>query len=326
MNNKKVIDNYDPSKEYKNFIKKYPKLLILDCKLPENIKITTITSIYHYDCVFNVDYIADKLQLKKNLISSIKYGQELINNDDNNTKNIKPVKSTLKVNKTLIKSTKRRNNIVNNYRNYQVLHKNLLLQVRIGIDDRVNNIKFILKIFQNGTIQVTGSKNIISVFFIFDQLFKILREDQYLKEGKENLYVDKLQYFNTTLINCKTKFNYNVDRVKLYNILKKYYKNYIIKFDPTRHAAISIKYTDLIKDENIINKYKIRYTTIFIFEKGTILVNNGNCYKDLILSYKYIMNIIYNHPEVLIEKTGEIINKNSIKQLTKIDKNNWDDF
>ena len=74
----------------------------------------------------------------------------------------------------------------------------------------------------------------------------------------------------------------------------------LVKFDPSRHAAISLKFNQLEEDKNIISKYKVRYLTIFLFERGTILINGANCYKDLIIAYKFIMNIILTNNQIMV--------------------------
>ena len=66
----------------------------------------------------------------------------------------------------------------------------------------------------------------------------------------------------------------------------------LVKFDPLRHASVSIKFNDLEQSDKI--KKEI---SIFIFEKGSILINGGTNYKDLIKAYKFIMIIILKNKD-----------------------------
>ena len=56
---------------YKEFIAKYPKLLSLDKQ--GILKITTITSMYHFNITFNIPFVVDNLPLDPNFIINIKY-------------------------------------------------------------------------------------------------------------------------------------------------------------------------------------------------------------------------------------------------------------
>ena len=73
----------------------------------------------------------------------------------------------------------------------------------------------------------------------------------------------------------------------------------LIKFDPLRHASVSIKYNDIEKTDKI--KKDI---SIFIFEKGTILINGSTNYRDLVKAYKFIMVFILRNKEKI-----ELINR-----------------
>lgn len=275
---------------YEEFIKKFPNLLKLDNEMPKNIKITTITSIYHYDIIIDPQYISDNIPLDKNFIENIKYGENKILEK----KGLNFYRTINKDEETL----KRKNHSIN-IKKY-VQHNNLYKQTRLGINIKQYDINFKLKMFKNGTIQTTGSKNIISVFYVFYNLFELLKKDKnYLESGYENLDIRKIKYFTCSLINCKLHLGFHVDRLNLYKLLKEK-TGMLVKFDPSRHAAISLKFNQLEEDKNIISKYKVRYLTIFLFERGTILINGANCYKDLIIAYKFIMNIILTNKQIMV--------------------------
>lgn len=278
------------SLSYEEFLSKYPKIAFLDCKIPDNIKITTITSIYHFDFVIDPQYISDNIPLSNDFIENVKYGENKVLESEG--------KNYYRTINSEEKKAKRKNHSIN-VKKY-VKHNNLYKQTRLGINIRQNNIKFKLKIFKNGTIQTTGSQSIKDVFFVLYNLFELFKKDEkYLESGYENLDIKKITYFTCSLINCKIYLGFQVNRVEAYKKLKDYTKM-MVKFDPSRHAAISIKFTDLEKDDNIISKYKKRYLTIFVFERGTILINGANCYKDLMIAYKYITEFLLSNKSLVV--------------------------
>lgn len=263
---------------FKDFKEKYPKLLALDNQNVLNI--TTITSIYHFDVKFNITHIADNIPLNDDFIINIKYGDNKTLND-NGLIYYRAVES-------INNKPKKKNKTINKKK--YIKHDNINKQLRIEFRIKKENIKFKFKLFENGTIQSTGSKNIISVLYVIYNLFELLKtDDNYLLEGYDNLKLEKLKSFNCSLINCKSSVDFNINRIKTFKLLLSLNLNMLIKFDPLRHASISIKFNDFIKDK------KQKDITIFIFEKGTILINGATNYKDLIKAYKFITLIILKH-------------------------------
>lgn len=261
---------------FKEFVEKYPNLLNLD---NQNIlNITTITSIYHFDVMFNIPFIADNIPLDSNFIINVKFG-------DNKSLTDQGLRY-YRVIEGINNKPKKRNKTINEKK--YIKHDNVNKQLRIEFKIKEENINFKFKLFENGTIQSTGSKNIISVLFVIYNLFEILKENKnYLQEGYENLNLEKLKSFNCSLINCKTQLDFKINRLNLFKILLKMNLGMLIKFDPLRHASVNIKYNDFEKE----NK-KQKDITIFIFERGSILINGANNYKDLIKAYRFIMLII----------------------------------
>lgn len=276
---------------FTEFVEKYPNLLSLDNQ--SILDITTITSIYHFDVMFNIPFIADNIPLDPNFIINIKYG-------DNKSLTDKGLKYYRAI-EGIDNKPKKRNKTINEKK--YIKHGNVNKQLRvefkhkIEFKDKSETINFKFKLFENGTIQSTGSKNIISVLFVIYNLFELLKENEnYLQTGHENLNIEKLKSFNCSLINCKTQLDFKINRLNLFKLLLKMDLNMLIKFDPLRHASVNIKYNDFEK----VNK-KQKDITIFIFERGTILINGANSYMDLIKAYKFIMLItLKNKTEIEI--------------------------
>ncbi len=266
---------------YKEFISKYPKLLSLDKQ--GILKITTITSMYHFDITFNIPFVVDNLPLDPNFIINIKYGDNKTLTDQG--------KIYYRVIDGINNVPKKKNNTINKKK--YIKHKNVDKQIRLEFKIKEEKINFKFKVFENGTIQATGSKNIISVLYVIYNFIEILKTDKrFLLTGHENLDIEKITYFDCAMMNCKTDVDFKINRLELFKILREMNLNMLIKFDPLRHASVSIKFNDLEQSDKI--KKEI---SIFIFEKGSILINGGTNYKDLIKAYKFIMIIILKNKD-----------------------------
>lgn len=266
---------------YSEFITKYPKLLTLDKQ--GILKITTITSMYHFDITFNIPFVVDNLPLDPNFIISIKYGDNKTLADQG--------KIYYRVIDGINNTPKKRNNTINKKK--YIKHRNVDKQIRLEFKIAKEKINFKFKVFENGTIQSTGSKNFISVLYVIYNFIEILKTDnRYLLSGHDKLDITKIKSFDCAMMNCKSDVDFKINRLELFKILREMNLNMLIKFDPLRHASVSIKYNDLEKSDKI--KKEI---SIFIFEKGSILINGGTNYKDLIKAYKFIMSIILEYKD-----------------------------
>ena len=266
---------------YKEFVAKYPKLLSLDKK--GILKITTITSMYHFNITFNIPFVVDNLPLDPNFIINIKYGDNKTLTDQG--------KIYYRVIDGINNVPKKKNNTINKKK--YIKHKNVDKQIRLEFKIKEEKINFKFKVFENGTIQATGSKNFISVLYVIYNFIEILKTDKrFLLTGHENLDIEKITYFDCAMMNCKADVDFKINRLELFKILREMNLNMLIKFDPLRHASVSIKFNDLEQSDKI--KKEI---SIFIFEKGSILINGGTIYKDLIKAYKFIMIIILKNKD-----------------------------
>lgn len=267
----------------KEFIEKYPKITSLDST--GILQITTITTILHFDVLFDIPYVVDNIPLDPNFIINIKYG-------DNKTL-YEQGKIYYRVIEGINNTPKKKNNTMNQKK--YIKHRNINKQIRIEFKIKEEKINFKIKLFENGTIQSTGSKNFISVFYVIYNLFEILKKDKkYLISGYENLDIRKIKYFDCAMINCKIDTGFKINRLALFNLINTMDLKMLVKFDPLRHASVSIKFNDLEKSEKI--KKEI---SIFIFEKGTILINGSTNYRDLIKAYKFIMLIIMKNKSTI---------------------------
>ena len=136
-----------------------------------------------------------------------------------------------------------------------------------------------LKIFSNGSFQMTGCQSIHialnAIETIFIQLCEtkaIIKkktmtiEEKPFSENPEIIKLDNIKELSISMINSDFKFPAKINRLALYEILK--VDGYEVKFDPTKHASVDIKY-QCSQDKKI---------SILVFEDGPILITGAkNC-------------------------------------------------
>lgn len=256
---------------YDDFKKLYPKIANLDCDMPNNIQITTHTLIYKFPILFNTKYIAEHIPMDKDFINIIKYG--------NSTNTFRSLISYVKKKSITINTQKKSKK-----------RKNFYFQTTLII---INSNKTInVKLFRNGTIQVTGSKNISFVFWAIYKILAIFYNE------KENTYaspfyncsLSNILDFKIVMINCVFNLGFEINKNNTYEMLLESIKSqYDPKFvqcnyDPLRHSGIILKY-------KTINSV----LSMIIFETGNAIISGAIKYSDIIRFYKFIMILLLNN-------------------------------
>ena len=161
-----------------------------------------------------------------------------------------------------------------------------------------------VKLFGNGAIQMTGCKNIEDSFKILEMIFKILSNVKAIvlnKEIVEVLFIvdefgndmstklSAIQIYNYKIVMINSYFNIDflIDRNKLFNVMRE--KNINCNYDPQRHSAVNCKYLD--------NNKQI---TILIFEKGSIIINGVNNYKQITVAYNFINKFLLQNYQNIV--------------------------
>jgi TATA-box binding protein (TBP) (component of TFIID and TFIIIB) len=262
---------------YNEFINKYYNIKELDPMLPDDIKITTITTHFTFPVIFNTRYIADNIVLDKDFIVSIKYGNTTAIRRSIITKDVKIKNKSKKVNN----------------------RQNFYFQTSLIVNSGKINLN--IKIFKNGSIQVTGAKNISSILWCLYKIFKIFRapKNNNFTTPFELANIKCIQNFNVSTINCTFNVGFKLNRTLTYIKLRN--DGYNVNYDSSRHSGINLKYTDLDNNFEINkSKFKKRQVTIIIFEKGNVLISGSINYKDIIICYKFLYNyLIENYNEIV---------------------------
>jgi TATA-box binding protein (TBP) (component of TFIID and TFIIIB) len=164
--------------------------------------------------------------------------------------------------------------------------------------------KINLKLFKNGSIQMSGCKSLKSINIVLNKLLIKLSEikAKYDKETEsitEILFVEDIVLLNIAsfkidMINSNYKVNLQIDRDKFYNLLLK--KKIKSSFEPCIRACIIVKHVPLIDNDDQ------KEISIFIFQKGNIIITGARKKTHILSSYNYINNILIKH-------SGEISKK-----------------
>jgi TATA-box binding protein (TBP) (component of TFIID and TFIIIB) len=94
-----------------------------------------------------------------------------------------------------------------------------------------------------------------------------------------------------------------INREKLYNILLE--KKIRCRYEPCIHACVTIKY--IPKEDNVVEKV----ISIFVFEKGSIIITGAKKKSHIISSYNYVNNIIKENRNDIEKQDLDDIIKNS---------------
>lgn len=241
-----------------------------------NIKISTIT----VNCKLNTDIMLDMFAkyvvLSENKIVSVKFGNR-----------VDPA-----TNRTIVAIKKKKKSS----------NKNFYNQVTILMKPS-NNIKhgyINIKVFKNGSLHMTGVKNMIDYYDVVNTLIKILKKGATIKKKnktKKIHYITNLKNVEVSntqirMINSNFRVDFKIDRKKLYHLLKKHHdidtKDTLIghveaSYNPNGgHSCVNIKHY-------IDEKHK---PSIFVFQTGAIIITGVKSIDNIVASYKYIIKIL----------------------------------
>jgi TATA-box binding protein (TBP) (component of TFIID and TFIIIB) len=249
--------------------------------IPEDLDVSTMTIILKVNTLFNLYNIGNYLPLSDKDIIEIKCGDIT---DKKTNRSLIP-KKTRK-----IKKNKKKDSFYNQ----------ATLKVKIDNEKIIN-----IKIFHNGAIQLTGCKSLDNAKESIQKLFPLLNKKRYLLDffnnkitevvyhnSKKELTLNDLYKVKVGLVNTNFNMNFGIDRDKLYKKLKedisikKFNGKFTIdpKYDPNRHACVNIQLFILNPELNIT----VKSVSIFVFEKGSIIITGAKNFKQVMSAYNFI--------------------------------------
>lgn len=267
-------------------------------ELPNGVSISTMCGKCKLNTGVNLDEIQKYLPLCADDILTVK-----INKKDQRT--IIPIKK--KKRRTKKKVSKKSNPFYNQ----------ITVVVRIYEGEYINlddEKKINLKLFRNGSVQISGLKKLEYTNRALNKLvyrlsqIKGIKTDDGITEIKFiNNYTNlTVSDFNIYMINSNYKVNMHIDRSKLFTLLVQ--KKIKASYEKCIRACVIIKF---IPTKNNDEEKDI---SIFIFEKGNIIITGARNIDHICESYEYINNILLQHSDEIVKK-DDILEGNLILTL-----------
>ena len=254
-------------------------------KLPQGLCISTMCSTCKLNTKVNIENIENYLQLNQDDVLSI---------EKDNIKSL--------ISKSKYKKKKKE---CDNKKKTSYFYNQITVDIRITHGDTKNLDKeprINIKLFKNGTIQMSGCKTLHDTNIILNKLIFRLKEIKATMEnGKiiEKSFIEDyesitIKDFNIYMINTNYRMNLLIDRPKLYNLLL--LKKIKTIYEPCIRACVIIKYTPL---ENNLEEKEV---SIFIFQEGNIIITGARSINNILSAYNYTNNILLTHKDDIIKK------------------------
>ena len=269
-----------------------PKLLDLTL-IPSNIKISTISATCSLGTNFMLNEIYKYFKLDISKIFTVKYAGK-------------------------IKSLEQQKNKKKKRKSFQ---NQMTVEIKPDLLDYPDS-KVSVKIFRNGSIQMSGIKSILAVNNIFTKLISEMKKQYGIIENGKMIDInfvediDSLQVskFKIDMINSGFQLDYQVNRENLYNKLLE--NKMECKFEPSIHAGVNIKF---------LPTGSKKIVSIFVFESGNIIITGAKSSDNILESYEYISDYMKKNKDII--QKSKICNmlrnniSNEIKDMLKIDDN-----
>lgn len=254
-------------------------------KLPGEVKISTMTITCKLGTNINLENVAKYIDLNMNGILSIRCGHKL------------------ECSRTLVELKKSKNKNKNKNKKKNNFYNQATMLIRHSDNKEIN-----VKLFKNGSVQMTGCKSIENAKEVVGILMKeLLVEKAILVNGEiiEKKYVDnvdniKISDFKVVMINSNFKVNYSIDRETLYKILIN--EDIICTYEPCIHACVNIKFNC---------KFDGKVISIFVFQSGAIIITGANNVIHIISAYNFIIDKLkINHDKIVKKQLGTLLKNN----------------
>ena len=163
--------------------------------------------------------------------------------------------------------------------------------------------KINFKLFRNGSVQMSGCKNLNNINIALNKLITRLKEVKYIND-KINKKIVEVKFleseeatitrFNIYMINSNYKIPIQINRDKLYNLLQK--KKIKSTYEPCIRACVIIKYVP--EKDNV----ELKEVSIFVFEKGNIIITGARSKSHILSAHAFVESIIEMHRDEIIKK------------------------
>jgi len=283
-----IISKWDTFEftDYLNVDKKEVK------NLPNGISISTMCASCKLNTRLNIPNIEKYLLLNPDDVLTVKKSKEVM-------RTLIAVKNKPKRMKKLDTKTKQKDTSKNHFYNQVTV----VVRVTHGqVKDLNEAPKINMKLFRNGSVQMSGCKSIKNINIALNKLISKLKEVKAkIEDSKivEKTFIDEpdlitVKDFKIDMINSNYQVSMQIDRDKLYNLLIK--KKIKSSYEPCIRACVIIKYVPTV--ENIEQKE----VSVFIFQKGNIIITGARSQSHVLSAYNYMNEILLTHKDEIIKK------------------------
>jgi TATA-box binding protein (TBP) (component of TFIID and TFIIIB) len=179
-----------------------------------------------------------------------------------------------------------------------------------------NNRNIHVKLFSNGTMQITGCKTIynfvevmkilcrklLEIKFTYNLITKKTVKKTFVTEP-DNIIVEIIGALQIRMINSNFHIGFMIDRVILYKLLLE--KKYECNYDQCSHAAVNLKY-----------KCEGEDVSIFIFESGSIIITGAKNKNHICESYNFIVTFLHDNYNLIVKRDiNKFLQRPDIKKI-----------
>jgi len=287
--------------------------------LPGSMEIFAITLTGSISVEFYIENILDYLPISSSNILTVKSKNKVRSVKKKKQKKLKVSNPSNPSNPTESSS---QTGLTDNFFNQITVEMNIPVDYNSAITKDVN-----IKLFKNGSIQVSGIKSISQCNIIINKLVELLKGEYCVFVDQDNTHCpfgtpgstpkiirfiesDHVKILNIKLNMINTMFQHQskINRSQLYmRLIELKVTNLLepstrLKFQPDIHAPVHVKI-------DLGNKKPV---TVFVFESGKILIMAAKRRENIIDAYNYINKLLEeNHEYVVKRNLIEIIANDS---------------
>lgn len=185
------------------------------------------------------------------------------------------------------------------------------ISIKVIVPDKEKDRPVNIKLFDNGSVQMTGCVTIKDSFDAIYNCIKILNNCRAIVEkGKikevpfvaSKLKIENIDSYKIGLINSKFTVPFHINRTKLHELML--LDEIDATYDRNVHASVIVKY-EMDSEE----------VTTMVFEKGPVIITGAKCCQHVQTAYNSINKYLLNNYSMISTRTK--LSNNSILQYLK---------
>lgn len=264
--------------------------------LPEGLSISTMCASCKLNTRLIIPNIEKYLLLNSDDILTVKMNKERI-------RSIITIKNKPKRMKKVDTKVKQKDTSKNHFYNQITV----VVRINHGSTVDLNDVpKINMKLFKNGSIQMSGCKSIKNINFALNKLICRLKEIKAKRENGINYekpFIEDsnnitVKDFKIDMINSNYQVAMQLDRDKLFNLLLK--KKIKSSYEPCIRACVIIKYIPLRENS------EQKEVSVFVFQKGNIIITGARSKSHIDSAYNYINEILLSHKDEILKKNEKV--------------------